>query len=160
MTSVISKQRIRGYYHFSDFNLCANCNLSSLAWYQNNLFQIKITDDMGVWKRFILKNRHLSDGYLKLEIKKKEKNMRSEMKQIYELKLICNKDNTSIEPYNIKINKRHVENADTSTSVTFDLEVWPWPYDFGELWKWLEFFSNFFTCFIGIDFPLMSASLI
>ena len=25
-------------------------------------------------------------------------------------------------------NKKHPENADTSTSVTFDLDVWPWPY--------------------------------
>ena len=27
-----------------------------------------------------------------------------------------------------KINKKHSENADTSTSVTFDLELWPWTY--------------------------------
>ena len=25
-------------------------------------------------------------------------------------------------------NKKHLENEDTSTSVTFDLDVWPWPY--------------------------------
>ena len=25
-------------------------------------------------------------------------------------------------------NKKHSENADTSTSLTFDLEVWPWPH--------------------------------
>ena len=25
-------------------------------------------------------------------------------------------------------NKKHSENADTSTSVTFDLVVWPWPF--------------------------------
>ena len=25
-----------------------------------------------------------------------------------------------------KKNKKHSENADTSTSVTFDLDVWPW----------------------------------
>ena len=28
---------------------------------------------------------------------------------------------------NIFKNKKHSENADTSTSVTFDLELWPWP---------------------------------
>ena len=27
-----------------------------------------------------------------------------------------------------KNNKKHLENADTSTSVTFDLDMWPWPY--------------------------------
>ena len=26
------------------------------------------------------------------------------------------------------VNKKHSENADTSTSVIFDLVVWPWPY--------------------------------
>ena len=35
----------------------------------------------------------------------------------------------SIDSFGIKIhNKKHSENADTSTSVTFDLELWPWPY--------------------------------
>ena len=29
---------------------------------------------------------------------------------------------------NEKKNKKHSENADTSTSETFDLDVWPWPY--------------------------------
>ena len=33
-----------------------------------------------------------------------------------------------ISQTNKKVNKKHSENADTSLSVTFDLDVWPWPY--------------------------------
>ena len=79
-----------------------------------------------------------------LEMRKKsnEKKLLERMKRTFQAEqakkasekskkvFICNVcKSTSLrnaEKWKKKLNKKHSENADTSTSVTFDLDLWPW----------------------------------